>query len=272
MKRRDLILASSGLSVSLAVNAANAQSGSKKMRPTALKGKTVQISQGLSGYYVTPSGGGTFPSVVVIMEAFGLNDYIKSVCDRFAKVGYAALAPDFYHGDTYEYSDLKGAIAKLKSLKDDVVMAEFGKGLGFLAQKPELKGKKTGVIGFCMGGRYTFLANEAHASELKAAVAFYGAGIAPAEDQMGRPSLLGQVEAMQAPIMLMYGADDNSISAEEHQRIALALSQAKKRYSMNIFPKAGHGFFCDQRDSYSPEASAEAWTLTLNFFERYLKA
>ncbi len=271
MKRRDIILASSGLSVALALDAAKAAPDAKSST-TALKGKTVQISQGLSGYYVAPSGSGTFPSVIVIMEAFGLNDYIKSVCDRLAKVGYAALAPDFYHGETYQYSDLKGAVAKLKSLKDDVVMAEFGKGLAFLAQRPELKGKKTGVIGFCMGGRYTFLANESHAAQLKAAVAFYGAGIATAEDQMGRSSLLGQVGIMQAPIMLMYGAEDNSITADEHQRIALALSQAKKRYSMNIFPKAGHGFFCDQRDSYNPEASAEAWTMTLNFFDRYLKA
>jgi carboxymethylenebutenolidase len=276
MKRRDILLASSGLSAAFVANACNAAPGNTAPSPTtsntgALKGKTVQLDQGLTGYYVTPSSRGTFPSVIVIMEAFGLNDYIKSVCDRLANEGYAALAPDFYHGAVYQYSDRDNAVAKLKSLKDDVVMAEFGKGLEFLSKRPELANKNIGVVGFCMGGRYTFLANGQYASRLKAAVSFYGSGIAPTTDAMGRANLLGWADKMNAPIMLMYGAEDQSITPEEHQQIALALSKAKKRYTLNVFPKAGHGFFSDRRDSYNPEASAEAWSMTLSFFNRYLK-
>lgn len=103
------------------------------------KGKTVQLDKGLSGYYVKPNGNGPFPAVIVIMEAFGLNDYIKSVCDRLTQAGYAALAPDFYHGALFAYTDRNGAIAKLKTIKDDVAMAEVGKGIEFLSRQPELK-------------------------------------------------------------------------------------------------------------------------------------
>lgn len=270
MKRREIILASSTLSAVLIASMSKA-APKPTLTKTLLKGKMVQLDQNLTGYYVAPSRKGLFPSVVVIMEAFGLNDYVKSVCDRLANVGYAALAPDFYHGDVYQYSNLDGAIAKLKSLKDETVMVEFGKGLDFLGKRPELAGKSVGVIGFCMGGRFAFLANGVHSSKLKAAVCFYGGGIAASPDPLGRPNLLDEAPKMEAPIMLMYGAEDSSISPAEHQAIAGALSKAKKRYSLNLFPKAGHGFFSDRRDSYNPEASAEAWVLTLNFFARYLQ-
>ncbi|HEY9827095.1 MAG TPA: dienelactone hydrolase family protein [Stenomitos sp.] len=234
-------------------------------------GKTVQIDAGLAGYYVRPLTKDIVPAVVVIMEAFGLNDYIKSVCDRLAQAGYAAIAPDFYHGATYAYTDINAAIAKLKSLKDETVMTEFGKAVAFLSKQGGVLPNGVGVMGFCMGGRYTFMANAIHASKVKAAVSFYGGGISAAPDPLGRADLLGLVPAMTAPLMLMYGAEDQSIAPEEHQRVALALSKAKKRYTLNVFPQAGHGFFSDRRDSYNAAASAEAWAMTMNFFRRHLK-
>jgi carboxymethylenebutenolidase len=267
MKRRDVLLASSALTATMVVVAC----ATPKTTAMTAKGKTVQLDKGLAGYYVKPNGQGLFPAVIVIMEAFGLNDYIKSVCDRLAQAGYAALAPDFYHGALYPYTDIKGAVAKLKTIKDDVAMAEFGKGIAFLSSQSEIKKGGVGVMGFCMGGRLSFLANAAHADQVKAAIAFYGGGIAAMPDPLGRANLLDQVNQIKAPMMLMYGAEDKSIPAEEHQRIALALSQAKKRYSLNVFPKAGHGFFSDRRDSYNADASAEAWAMTLSFLDRFLK-
>jgi carboxymethylenebutenolidase len=70
--------------------------------------------------------------------------------------------------------------------------------------------------------------------------------------------------------MLNYGADDESIPAEEHERIAEALSKAKKRYILSVFPNAGHGFMSDRRDSYAAAPAQEAWDMTLNFFKRNL--
>jgi carboxymethylenebutenolidase len=272
MKRRDLLVASTGLSATALAAFSGSHSKTLALSKQSLKGQKVQLAPNLSGYYATPSTKGQYPAVIVIMEAFGLNDYIKSICDRLAQAGYAALAPDFYNGAVFAYTDLNGAIAKLKSLTDDGAMAVFGKGVDFLGKRAEVKRGGVGVIGFCMGGRYTFLANAAQANNVKAAVSFYGGGIAANPDPLGRANLLPLVDKMAAPIMLIYGAEDKSISTAEHEQVAAALSKAKKRYILNVFPKAGHGFFSDRRDSYNPEAASEAWAMTLNFFDRYLKA
>ncbi len=264
------VVANSQLSIAKQPAAKTTTSTSKS--PTSV-GKTIQIAKDLPGYYVTPAGTGKFPAVIVLMEAYGLNQWCKSICDRLAQSGFAAIAPDFYRGITYEYTDNAGAIAKLKSLTDDGIMADVGKSLDFLTEKSEINTNVIGIIGFCMGGRYAFLANAIYPTKIKATVAFYGGGIdaAPA-NSLGRKSLLDRVSAMQSPIMLMYGSEDQMIGADEHGRIGTALSKAKKRYILNLFPKAGHAFMNDaRRDSYAPEAAAEAWMMTTGFLSQNLK-
>ena len=280
MKRRDILLGAS--SIATAALVANAQLSTAKepdpkttnpvAKPEAIVGKNIQITKDLPGYYVTPTGTGKFPAVIVLMEAFGLNKWCKSICDRLAQSGFAAIAPDFYRGATYAYTDVPGAIGKLKSLKDDAIMSDVGKTIDFLAGKTEINANGIGVIGFCMGGRYAFLSNAVYPTKIKAAISFYGAGIdAAAGNPLGQKSLLDRVPEMQAPIMLMYGSEDQLIAADEHGRVAAALSKAKKRYILNLFPNAQHGFMSDRRENFSPEASAEAWMMTTGFLSTNLK-
>jgi carboxymethylenebutenolidase len=280
MKRRDILLGASSLATAAIVT--NAQISTAKQpeaktttpvgKPVANIGKNIQITKDLPGYYVTPTGAGKFPAVIVLMEAFGLNPWCKSICDRLAQAGFAAIAPDFYRGATYAYTDVPGAIAKLKSLNDESIMGDVGKSIDFLAGKPEINANGIGVIGFCMGGRYAFLASTAYPTKIKAAVSFYGGGIdAAAGNPLGRKSLLDRVANIQSPIMLMYGSEDQLIAAEEHGRIAAALSKAKKRYILNLFPNAGHGFMSDRRENFSAEAAAEAWMMTTGFLSINLK-
>ena len=277
MKRRDILL--SAASIATAAVVANSQistakqpdiNTSVKMEPRV--GKTIQIAKGLPGYYVTPTGTGKFPAVIVLMEAFGLNNWCKSICNRLAQSGFAAIAPDFYRGTTYEYTNVAGAIGKLKSLNDNAIMSDVGKSLDFLAGKSEINANGIGVIGFCMGGRYAFLTNAVYPTKIKAAVSFYGGGIdATAGNPLGQKSILDRTPTMQSPIMLVYGSEDQLIAADEHGRVAAALSKAKKRYILNLFPKAGHGFMSDRRENYAPEAAAEAWMMTTGFFSHNLK-
>jgi carboxymethylenebutenolidase len=267
MKRRNLLIASAGFT-SASLITASSQPGNATREPL---GATIALSQNLRGYFVSPPGKGPYPATVVIMEAFGLNENIKKVCNRLAQAGYAALAPDFYHGDVFAYTNLQGAIAKLKTMNDDKVMAEFGTGLDYLKTRQEVMPDQVATIGFCMGGRLAFLANAVHHDKLKAAVCFYGSGIAAEPDPFGRPALLDKVAAMQAPIMLLYGTEDQFIVAGEHQRITLALSSQKKRYTLAVFDQAGHGFMSDRRDSYAPKAAEEAWDMTLSFCKWHLQ-
>ncbi len=280
MKRRDILFGASSLATAAIV--ANSQLSTAKQPDTKIAtpvskaetnvGKNIQIAKDLPGYYVSPAGTGKFPAIIVLMEAFGLNKWCKSICDRLAQSGFVAIAPDFYRGVTYAYTDVTGAVAKLKSLNDDAVIGDIGKSLDFLAGKAEVNANGIGVVGFCMGGRYAFLTNASYPTKIKATIAFYGGGIDPTPgNPMGQKSLLDRVPAMQSPIMLMYGSEDKMIAADEHGRIATALSTAKKRYILNLFPNAGHGFMSDRRESYSPAAAAEAWVMTTGFFSQNLK-
>jgi carboxymethylenebutenolidase len=278
MKRRDILLGASSIATAAVI--ANSQlSAAKQADPkiptvatAASLGKNIQIAKDLPGYYATPTGTGKFPAVIVLMEAFGLNKWCKSICDRLAQSGFAAIAPDFYRGTTYAYTDMTGAVAKLKSLNDNAVMSDVGKSIDFLTGRSEINANGIGVIGFCMGGRYAFLTNASYPTKIKAAISFYGGGIDAAPgNPLGQKSLLDRVAAMQAPIMLMYGSEDQLIASEEHGRVAAALSKAKKRYILNLFPKAGHGFMSDRRENYAPEAAAEAWLMTTGFFSQNLK-
>lgn len=280
MKRRDILLGASSIATAAIVT--NTQLSAAKQpaakttitvgKPAASIGQNIQITKDLPGYYVAPAGTGKFPAVIVLMEAFGLNPWCKSICDRLAQAGFAAIAPDFYRGATYAYTDVPGAIAKLKSLNDESIMGDVGKSIDFLAGKPEINANGIGVIGFCMGGRYAFLASTAYPTKIKAAVSFYGGSIdAAAGNPLGRKSLLDRVANIQSPIMLMYGSEDQLIAAEEHGRIAAALSKAKKRYILNLFPNTGHGFMSDRRENFSAEAAAEAWMMTTGFLSINLK-
>ena len=113
-----------------------------------------------------------------------------------------------------------------------------------------------------MGGRASFLA--ALTLPLKGAVSFYGGGIAPAPRG---PGLLGRVDELQAPVLLIWGGRDQHIGPDQVQATTEGLKAAKKTYVNVEFSDADHGFFCDERASYNPAAAAEAWPLTLAFLK-----
>ena len=184
------------------------------------------------------------------MEAYGITGHIRGVCDRLADAGIAALAPDFFHGELIPYADAQAAMAKIATLKDEVLLQESAAGLDWLAAQEKVQSGALGVMGFCMGGRLAFLVNCRLAARLRAAVAFYGGGIAPevaGPDRYGRTPPIGETGSMQAPLFLGYGADDQGITAAEHARVVSALSAAKKRYVLSVYPGAGHAFLCEER-------------------------
>ena len=234
------------------------------MAAPALRTEILSIGAGASGYLAKPSG---VPGigVVVIMEAFGLNAFVKAVCDRFARAGYMALAPDLYHGETFEYADRERAIARVNEVDDDVAMREVGAALDMLVAQGARDGRLA-VIGFCMGGRLAFLANAVPGSRLAAAVSFYGGGIAPAGPRGKRKPLGDRGVDRAAPQLLLYGARDASIGSDEHARIAKALSDANKRYTLAVLPDAPHAFATFDRESYHAPAAEAAWRIAFAFF------
>lgn len=233
---------------------------------------TVQLSTPdgkMDVYEARPKTPGSYPGIVVFMEAFGLNDHIKKVTERIAQEGYVAVAPDVFYREperVVPYSDLKKAIGMMNRLQDAKVMEDVGAVIAHLKSHGSVKAGAVGVTGFCMGGRFTYLTAANHDKDVKAAVAFYGGGI-----PMGNPSPLSRTGEIACPIYLFFGGKDPLIPMEHVDQIKAELTQKKINFSLDLYPEATHGFFCDERPSYDKAAAQDAWEKTKRFFASHLK-
>jgi len=220
-------------------------------------------------YEARPKDGGARPAIVVLMEAFGLNSHIKDVTERIAREGYVAIAPDLYHRESERvvpYSELQKAMGIMNRLQDPKVMGDVGAAISHLKSQNYVKAGSIGITGFCMGGRYTYLSAAHHNKDVKAAVCFYGGGI-----PMGNPSPLDRTKEIQCPITLFFGAKDPLILQEHVEKIVKALTDAKKNFTHKVYPEAGHGFFCNERQSYHADSAKDAWENFKSFFAQHLK-
>ncbi|MES4792496.1 MAG: carboxymethylenebutenolidase [Chloroflexota bacterium] len=212
---------------------------------------------------------GAGQAVIVIQEAFGVNDHIEDVTRRFAAEGYLAVAPHLFHrtGDgVVPYGEFGKVLEHFAPLDDERFLMDVDAALGHLAATRVPSGR-TGIVGFCMGGRVTFLVAARRA--LGAAVGFYGGGIVTQRFPQF-PPLLGEVDALRTPWLGLFGGRDESIPVVDVVRLEEALKGAPVPTEVVLYPEAGHGFFCDQRDAYHPAAAADAWTRTLGWLSRHL--
>ena len=232
----------------------------------------VAISPDLSGHYRAPATGGKAPGVVVLMEAYGLTGHIRRVCDRLAAAGFAALAPDLYRGRLYSAAQTNEAMAALAALSDDAAIADIGASLDWLSGRAEVDAAKLGAAGFCMGGRLAFLAGCRHAARLGACVSFYGSAVFPEGDQdrLGRTPPIIEAAALRAPVLLVYGGTDGSITPAERGRMAQRLGELDKRHVMSVYPRVGHAFCCEDRANYAPREAEMAFGEMFDFLQRAL--
>jgi carboxymethylenebutenolidase len=221
-------------------------------------------------HQVQPRGPGKFPAVLVIMEAFGLNDHIKDVSERIGAEGYVAIAPDLYYRESPNvvgYDQLQAAKELMQKLDVDKAMGDMQRVIAHLQAQNFVHGDRLGVIGFCMGGSLAFLAACKFPAEIKAAVPFYGAGIA--DDSPTAP--LNFAVEMQAPILCCFGENDPYIPLSQVRKIGDTLRALGKLFDVRIYPGADHGFFCDDRASYHPKAAEGAWEATKAWLAQYLR-
>ncbi len=233
-----------------------------------IKTTWLETTGGQRAFYAFPAIRGKYPVIVVLFEAFGLNHHFQEVAARLAREGYCAVVPDLFAGKVFSYSDLSGAMEAVKSLDENIAMQQITDAIDALRVHEEADTLRCGVIGFCMGGRISFLAACKMGSKLKAAVAFYGGSIAPAgPDRLGRASILTDenLTGLSAPLFLAYGSEDTHIPPEEHARIVAALGRHKKRYTMALF-NGPHAFASEGRDSFRPDAATQAWKMAFDHF------
>jgi carboxymethylenebutenolidase len=231
---------------------------------------TLETGDGPMAVYDARPDRGARGAVIVIQEAFGVNHHIEDVTRRFADEGYHAVAPHLFHragGGTAPYGDFAKVLPLFEGLDDAALLTDVD------ATLEHLRGagrgdEQTGIVGFCFGGRVTFLA--ALRRRLGAAVGFYGGGIVtPRFPQF--PALVGEADRLQTPWLGLFGDRDDSIPVEDVEKLRDALRQAPVDTEIVRYAKAGHGFHCDQRESYEPEAATDAWRRTLDWFDRHLR-
>ena len=233
---------------------------------------TVQLNTSdgkMEAHVAAPKDGGSYPGIVVIQEAFGVNDHMKKVTERIAAEGYVAICPDIYHREAERvipFSDMSKAIATLQRVQDPKAMEDVGAAIAHLKAQSNVKAGSLGVVGFCMGGRLTYLTAAHHANDVKCAVPYYGGGI-----PMGKPSPLSRTGEIQCPMYLFFGAKDQLIPMDHVGQINTELTTKKVSFQMKIYPEAGHGFFCDERGSYHEKSATDAWERTKTFFAQHLK-
>jgi carboxymethylenebutenolidase len=228
---------------------------------------TLQVGDGTSmdAYIATPVDGGKLPGLLVFQEAFGVNAHIRDVTERFAKQGYVAIAPELFHrtarGFDGAYDDFPACMPHMQALTPDGLIADARAAFDWLQKSPRVAPNATASVGYCMGGRTSYLANSE--LPLKAAISYYGGGIAP--------SLLPRVPELHAPMLFFWGVQDAHIPPDQIRSVMDAMKEAKKTYVNVEFSDAGHGFFRDVHFSYREAAAKQSWDLSLRFLATYLQ-
>jgi carboxymethylenebutenolidase len=223
----------------------------------------------LPAYFARPAKPGPFPVVLVNEEIFGVHGYIADVCRRLAKLGYLAVATEYYArlGDLSKMTDSAEIVRNVISKDPDAqYMADLD---STAAWALENRGSATriGVIGFCRGGRQTWL-YAAHSPHLKAAVAFYGpVGGTPTPIQ---PKTVLDIAAdIKCPVLGLYGGQDPANPVDQVRRVEAEAKAAHKTVDIVIYPDAPHGFHADYRPSYRQADAEDAWKRAIAWFHRF---
>ncbi len=229
---------------------------------------TLAVGDGTSmnAFVARPIEKGPFPGMLVFQEAFGVNAHIRDVAQRIAREGYVAIAPELFHrsgstGIEIRYDDFSSAMPHMKALSEKGLSDDIHAAFAWLRDNSHVQPKRIGSIGFCMGGRVSFLANSV--VPLRASISFYGGSIAPA--------LLPRAAHLHAPILFFWGGLDKHIQQDQIRSVIDAVKAAGKPYVNVEISDADHGFFCDARPTYNAFAAKEAWSLSMSFLQAHVK-
>jgi len=208
------------------------------------------------GYLATPASG-KGPGVLVIQEWWGLVPHIKRVADRFAAEGFAALAPDMYHGKTADEPD--GAGKLFMALNIAQTEKDLRGAAAYLA--PHSSTSKIGAVGFCMGGQLALFAGTVNPN-VGAVVDFYGI----------HPNVKPDYSKLSGPVLGLFAEKDGFVTPQTAREVDAAIKKAGKSSEFHVYPNVDHAFFNDDnKAAYNKPAADDAWRRTLAFFRQHVK-
>jgi carboxymethylenebutenolidase len=227
-------------------------------------------------YYARAAGaGGPLPGVVVIHHMPGWDEWITEATRKLAHHGYAAVAPHLYFREGPGSPDDVGArVRAAGGVTDAQVMGDVAGAMAFLRAQPEANGK-VGAIGFCSGGRHTYLAACTLAG-INAAVDCWGGNVIVDDPKLlnaKRPvAPIELTDKISCPLLGLFGNDDENPTADQVNRTEAVLERLGKNYQFHRYDGAGHAFFNTARPAYRAEQAADGWNKVFAFFNKHLAA
>ena len=215
-----------------------------------------------SGYLVRPSGG-TGPGVIVIQEWWGLDSWIKQVCDRLGEAGFVALAPDLYHGQLAEHTEMDKAAQLMQSLPPDRAARDMSGAVDYLAGHDAVTGDGIGVLGFCMGGMLAWLLAAHRPDHVKAVVSFYGYPSGDMEPDWSKPT---------ASIQAHIAENDDFFPPAGAKALEEKLRAMGKDVTVTVHAGSSHAFMAEHNalGTYDEKLAAALWPQVIAFLHEKL--
>ncbi|MEI7555444.1 dienelactone hydrolase family protein [Candidatus Chlorohelix sp.] len=237
-----------------------------------------------NAFLAVPNFPGPLPGIIIAHDIFGLDDHIKDVAIRFAKLGYSVLVPDFYSnksgmgarghngpGPTTTYEQRRDIRRKTADL---IAVSDITRGFEYFTREGYADASRIAIVGFGFGGTIATLA-AGQTSNFAAAVNFYGDLIYPKYliSRVKPESPINYVPFIQAPYLAFYGAPEEDISLQDVRALENELRSRNKIYQLKSYPRVPNGFFNDNRPTvYNEAAAKEAFEITTTFLSRNLKS
>jgi len=230
----------------------------------------------IEAFLARPRQAGKYPGLIVIHEAFGVDEHIRDVAGRFANAGFVALAPNLYQRvGAPKAGDMGAVMQKMFGLEDRQLVRDLEAAAGHLRGLDSVNGK-VGCVGFCMGGRTTLLFASSSDKVDAAAPCWGGFIMSATPDAPSTPSrptpVIDLVKNLHCPLYVVVGAEDANPSPAHAAQLRERLDGAGKggQATIEIFENAGHAFLNDKRPNYREQASFELWPKLVAFFKRHL--
>jgi len=226
----------------------------------------------IEAYLARPLGAGPYAGVVVVHHMPGYDRATKEIVRTFAVYGYAALCPNLFHryAPGASAADAAAAARAAGGVPDEQCLGDVAGAIDYLRARPTSNGK-VGIIGYCSGGRQTYLV--ACALDVDAAVDCYGGGVVASPDQLSPARPVAPIDLtpkLGCPLLGLFGAEDSNPSPEHVARMEEELRAHGKTFELHTFEGAGHAFFSVDRPNYNLEAAREGWKRIWAFFGQHL--
>jgi carboxymethylenebutenolidase len=224
---------------------------------TTVDGATMRL------YVGVPDRPGPHPGIVIAQHGGGVDAQMQDTVHRLYREGYAVAAPELFHRLPADADPAQ----RTSLIRDNGIIADMNAAIAHLKAQP-CKVGPLGIVGYCMGGRVSYLMACVN-PELKAAAVFYGGNIFKALGE--GPSPFERSSGIQCPVIGFFGAEDTNPSPDDVKKIDAELARLKKWHEFHTYNDTGHAFQNFITDRYRERASRGSWHELLAFFAQHLK-